>query len=177
MDQELLSIVDGFQFDQVAQFSTSIIKPVKSLYEMCSNGRCRSYNSRYSCPPAVGTFESLQVELSGYKEGIVLGKVYQIGSNFDFEGMIDASREFGVEIVELKKAFQNKGIEAMVMGSGGCRVCEECSYPDAPCQHPEIMIRSISCFGINVGQVVRDCGLSYNSGDRTVAYFSFALSN
>jgi predicted metal-binding protein len=47
--------------------------------------------------------------------------------------------------------------DALALGSGGCRICPECAYPNNPCRHPDRMIQSVSAFCIDAGQA---CGLA-----------------
>jgi predicted metal-binding protein len=61
------------------------------------------------------------------------------------------------------------------LGSGGCRRCKKCTYPDAPCRFPEKKFASMEAYGMLVTQVCQDNGLDYYYGKGTITYTSCFL--
>lgn len=58
-------------------------------------------------------------------------------------------------------------------GAGGCSLCgDACTYPDAPCRHPDRARRSMEACGMEVTTLAKDCGIHYMNGENTVTYFS-----
>lgn len=70
------------------------------------------------------------------------------------------------------KARENRAARFVLLGAGGCSLCEKCSYPDAPCRHPDKARRSMEACGIDVVSLSRNLGLRYMNGENTVTYFS-----
>ena len=62
-----------------------------------------------------------------------------------------------------------------IFGGGGCNNCEDCSYPDMPCLHPDILFTPIEACGINVMQLAKDAGFKYINGQNTVTFFGMIL--
>lgn len=59
-----------------------------------------------------------------------------------------------------------------LLGAGGCSLCETCTYPSAPCRHPEKMRRPMEACGIDVVNLSKIAGINYFNGADTVTYFS-----
>ncbi len=64
---------------------------------------------------------------------------------------------------------------AKALGCEGCNLCPICTYPDAPCRHPDRAIPSVEACGIHVVEFSRNIGLKYNNGPNTVTYFCIVL--
>ena len=62
------------------------------------------------------------------------------------------------------------------MGVGACSLCEECTYPDAPCRFPDRMATSMEACGLFVSKVCTDNGLAYNYGQGNMAFTSCFLT-
>jgi predicted metal-binding protein len=62
-----------------------------------------------------------------------------------------------------------------LLGAGSCSLCEECTYPDAPCRFPEQARRSMEACGIDVVTLSKENNIRYFNGANTVTYFSVLL--
>ena len=65
---------------------------------------------------------------------------------------------------------------ALCLGSGGCRICKVCAWPEA-CRFPEKACSSMEGYGLFVTQVCRDNGLAYHHGDGTITFTACVLFN
>ena len=74
----------------------------------------------------------------------------------------------------LADAIKERNPEALCLGSGGCRVCDRCAWPE-PCRFPEKACASMEAYGLFVTQVCRDNGLAYHYGEKTVTYTACIL--
>ena len=61
------------------------------------------------------------------------------------------------------------------MGAGTCTRCAACTYPDAPCRHPETLAPSMEACGLFVSDVCRSNALPYYYGDRKIAFICCVL--
>ena len=64
--------------------------------------------------------------------------------------------------------------QALGLGSGGCRVCARCAWPE-PCRFPLEACASMEGYGLFVTQVCRDNGCQYNHGEKTITYTACIL--
>ena len=69
----------------------------------------------------------------------------------------------------LAAAVKEEHPRALCLGSGGCRICKVCAYPQ-PCVFPEKACTSMEAYGLFVTEVCRDNGLAYHHGENTVTY-------
>ena len=74
----------------------------------------------------------------------------------------------------LAEAVKQVHPEALCLGSGGCRICKKCAFPE-PCRFPEKACASMEGYGLFVTQVCRDHGLAYHHGEKTVTYTACIL--
>ena len=143
--------------------------------EMCASNRCGLYAKTWTCPPAVGDWEALRDECYTYAHALVFTTKHVLEDDFDFEGI----QQSGVLHKQLDRTLDEQlgaeKIPHLLYSAGGCSLCKACTYPDAPCRHPERVHRSMEACGIDVGALARKCGLKYNNGPQTVTYFSMLL--
>ena len=57
-----------------------------------------------------------------------------------------------------REAFLQGHYKALAMGSGPCRLCEECNLEDEVCLHPEEARPAMEACGIDVFQTARNNG-------------------
>lgn len=142
---------------------------------MCEQNYCRNYGKNWTCPPANGSLESWRERLQGYQAGLVLQHVVELEDSFDFEGMMEGERVSQAAFIALKKAYQDKGEDMLFLSVGGCKVCENCTYPDAPCLFPELAIPSVESIGILVSELCTLAELPYYNGEGTLTYTGAVL--
>jgi predicted metal-binding protein len=67
------------------------------------------------------------------------------------------------------------GLNRLLLGSGGCKNCARCTYPDAPCAFPEKMIVSMEAAGIVVSDICKSSNIPYYYGPNTLTYTGCVL--
>jgi predicted metal-binding protein len=67
--------------------------------------------------------------------------------------------------------------DSLLLGSGGCKICETCTYPDSPCRFPDRMTISMEAMGLVVSDVCRANNLSYYYGPNTITYTGCVIFN
>ena len=109
-----------------------------------------------------------------YSHAFVYTTCHELEDSFYFEGMTSASKAHS----ELDDAFldylsENIDEPHELAGAGGCSLCgDACTYPDAPCRHPDRARHSMEACGMEVTTLAKDCGIHYMNGENTVTYFS-----
>lgn len=158
----------GFSHAGPLQARTLRLRP--EVREMCSADRCQKYGRSWMCPPACGSLEENYEKTRPYTVGLLVQTTGMMDDDFDYETMEAA----GIKQKELFLAFRRELAAAftsvLALTSGGCDLCETCTYPGAPCVHPEDAMPSMEAFGLVVSDVCRDNGLPYYYGPGTITY-------
>ena len=192
MNDNLVSILDssssscGVKVHEYKGLPVSELVFSAELLKSCETNVCGYYNKSWSCPPASGTIEEQKEKILKYKDVFVFSTKHYLEDSFDYEGMIKGKEHHNFLTIN----FQDRlGNSFPVYGAGSCPICTEscaakkdenkknhCSFP-APCSFPEKRIGSIEAAGINVTELCKAAGITYNNGIDTVTYFSMVLSN
>ena len=155
-------------FDTVATIDPGKMEFRSEVRDMCA--ACPGYGLSWGCPPACGTLEEVAARVKPYTSGILVQTICKMEDEYDMAAWGVAGGEHGTRFMELLARFQEI-TDVYPMGAGGCRRCEEgCSYPDAPCRHPELVFPSMEASGLLVSDVCRDNGVTYYYGPNTVAF-------
>lgn len=168
-EQELLALLgDGVW--QYAVVSTEKISFEDDVIEACKRNYCGRYGKSWTCPPGNGDQEVIRTELKSYSNAFVFTTKHPLEDSFDVEGMAAAAKEH--EMLNEKIAGFCRERDAKLLGAGGCRICEKCTYPDAPCRFPDRATSSVEACGINVMRLSETAGINYINGANTVTYFT-----
>ena len=106
---------------------------------------CGGYGSRLTCPPYSPTPAQTAELLRSYTRGILLH-----GDDHTDVSEIAAKLE--------REIFLDGFYKAFAMGSGPCRLCEECNLAEQDCRHPEEARPAMEACGIDVYQTARNNG-------------------
>ena len=143
----------------------------KELRKMCEMNTCRKYNTTWTCPPAVGEVEELEKLVKSHPYGLVIQKVHQLEDSFDFEGMQEGNRIYQQMYQKVWDMMRQQHFQKLLpLSAGGCTLCESCTYPYAPCRHPDLAVPSIEACGIYVNKTLEKVHIPYNNGEATVSY-------
>ncbi len=157
-------------FSHAAPLDVATLELRSEVRDMCAADKCRMYGRSWTCPPACGSLAENAQVIAGCTGGLLVQTTREIEDDFDYEGMEEA----GIQQQRLFRAFHKalkKEIFGVVpLGSGGCRLCETCTYPDAPCRHPEEAVASMEAYGLWVSDVCTRNKLDYYYGPKTITY-------
>ena len=170
-----LVLAEQIGFEHRAALDPASLILRTEIREMCAADRCGNYNRSWSCPPACGDLTDLRRRIAACGSGILVQTTGQLEDSFDLESIRRLSglhsRRFD-KLVRQAKLLQ-PGL--LAMGSGGCRRCRRCSYPEAPCRFPDRCYPSMEACGLWVSEVCRANGLGYNYGGQTMTYTAALL--
>ena len=141
---------------------------------MCAADKCRAYGKNHTCPPHCGTLEECQQKMRGFSRGILVQTVGILQKTIDSRAYRETERRHLTQFHALAEAVRKVHPEALCLGSGGCRVCKECAFPE-PCRFPEKACASMEGYGLFVTHVCRDSGIDYHHGEKTVTYCACVL--
>ncbi len=157
-------------FSKAAFMDASCITLLPEVRAMCSTNKCGKYGACWTCPPACGDLTDCEARIRGYSQGLIVQTIGQLEDSMDYESMMEAEKrhkELFASFSDLLHAGYDK---LLSLGSGGCRICEKCAYPAAPCRFPNRAFSSMEAYGMLVTDVCSKNGLSYYYGPNTIAY-------
>ena len=169
-----IEIALALGFSYAVPLNTETLTPRRDVRDMCTADKCRAYGKNHTCPPYCGTLEACREKMGQYSRGILL---QTMGNT---EKLIDTTAYRRIEQQHLEtfhrfcEALKAEHPHALCLGSGGCRICGTCAWPE-PCRFPDKAYPSMEGYGLFVTEVCRKNGLSYHHGERTVTYTSCVL--
>lgn len=162
-------------FSQACILNLQALVFMPEVRDMCSADKCHSYNKNWRCPPACGTIEDAAKLVSEYSHGILVQTIGQMEDEFDYETIQATGEKHKTNFQLLVENLKNEYGDILPMGAGTCSLCENCSYPDAPCRFPEKSITSMEAYGLWVSRVCELSNIPYNNGKDTITFTSCYL--
>lgn len=148
-----------------------------SIQQICSTNACRAYGKSWACPPAIGDTEICRSRCTAYSNAVVFSAKYDLEDSFDYEGMEAAGEAFRKLCDRFYDAAEGEKTNCLLLANGGCRRCEECTYPNAPCKMPKRLFLAFEGHGIVVSDVAKQAGINYINGKDTVTYLGALFYN
>ena len=175
MDQEQWIIkAREIGFDLAAPLDVAALRPREDVRAMCSADRCGAYGKNWTCPPHCGTLEECAERIGGYSRGILLQTVGRMEKTIDTRAYRRTEARHLEQFHALAALVRQDYPNALCLGSGGCRICGKCAYPE-PCRFPEAACPSMEGYGLFVTQICRDNGIEYHHGEKTITYTACIL--
>ena len=171
----LVEQAEAFGFSHAGPLDASTLEPRDEVRDMCAAGKCKGYNSCWACPPGCGTLEEMTTMMSAYKTGLIVQTTAELEDEFDFEAMREASAQQRTRFMAFREVLEKQWPTLIALGSGGCKRCEACTWPDAPCRFPEQIVTSMEAAGLLVSDVCAKNGMAYYYGKNTLTYTSCYL--
>lgn len=144
----------------------------KEARDLCKQNTCGKYGTSWTCPPAVGSFEECKAKCLQYKQALLFSTVTSVKDAYDFEGWEKAQINHEKITESLAQIFKTHIEEHLILSTSKCLHCQSCTYPKAPCNHPDRMYPSVESYGVLVMEQAKLCNIHYINGENTVTYFS-----
>ena len=171
---EEIALDCGFTF--AGKIDAATVKPRQDIRDECA--KCRNYGKSWTCPPACGSLEECEERVRQYTSGLLLQTTGSLEKDLDWEGMKEAGRKHRENILafeEKMESFFTPEQQWMLLGAGGCKICEKCSYPE-PCINPEKRkIVSMEATGIFIIELSKANNITYHYGPKTLTYVACLL--
>lgn len=148
---------------------------LQEVRAMCQANRCGRYGKSWSCPPACGTLEELQEKACTFGYGILLQVTRKMADNYDFETIQQAEQACKAALDRLVKMLQPICQRLLPLTAGSCQRCERCTYPDASCRYPDMMMVSMEACGLVVSRECARAGIPYYYGPQTITFTTAVL--
>lgn len=161
-------------FVEAVEIDVDKLQVQKSVRAMCAEDKCHAYGKNWTCPPYCGTVEECDRKIHSYKKGILLQTVGRLNRIIDTKMYKETEKIHMNHFLMLAEQIKQEHPQALCLGSGGCRICSKCAWPQ-PCRFPEKACSSMEGYGLFVTQVCRDNGISYYHGAKTITYSACIL--
>lgn len=161
-------------FTYAAPLDVNTIQPKDTVRAMCASDKCGAYGKNWTCPPHCGSLEDCAAKMSRYHRGILVQTVGKLEKVIDTKAYRRTEAHHLEQFHRLCDLIRETYPQALGLGSGGCRICPQCAYPES-CRFPEKACPSMEGYGLFVTQVCRDNGLAYHYGERTITYTACVL--
>lgn len=161
-------------FTHAVPVNMDSLVPLEMVRAACAADTCRAYGKNWTCPPYCGSLEVCAAKLRSYERGLLLQTVGKTEKLVDTRGY---ARVEGLHLNSFHRFAQTLREvypQALCLGSGGCRICESCAWPER-CRFPDKACPSMEGYGLFVTRVCRESGLAYSYGEKTVAYCALVL--
>ena len=166
----------GFTRAACADGLTLQCKP--DLRAFCNKEQCTSFGTSWVCPPGCGTLEDCQNRLQGFQSGIVLQSVYRAPSAVSSQPKLKRlQHEHNMRFLRLADQARSNDSEVLPLTTGGCIICETCTYPAQPCREPARQFQSLSAHGIDVAALCGWVGFDFSFREDQVTYIACLLVN
>lgn len=173
MEQWIAKALD-MGFDLAVPLDIGTLSPRQDVRDMCAADKCRAYGKNWTCPPHCGTLAQCEARMRGYSRGLLLQTVGKMEKSIDTKAYRRTEQRYLELFHRLSRLVREDHPDALCLGSGGCRICKECAYPE-PCRFPERACSSMEGYGLFVTQVCRDNGVPYYHGEKTITYTACVL--
>lgn len=163
-------------FDLVAAIDVSQVVTSAELREGCNPQACRKYASCWTCPPGAGSFDELQPNIRTKSAGVLVQTIRDDIDYYEDWDLLAETRTLHNERLDRLAAQMRAELPGVLeFSTGGCDVCAECSYPDAPCKRPVEQRLSLSAHGVAVGTTCKKAGLDYSFKNGRVRFVGMIL--
>jgi predicted metal-binding protein len=162
-------------FSQAGELNVAALVFMPEVRDMCSVDRCNHYGKNWRCPPACGSIEDAAEQAAQYSFGILVQTIGKMRDDFDYETIEATSGKHKNDFSHLIGDLRKRHDDILPMGAGTCTLCEACTYPDAPCRHPDESYPSMEAYGLWVSKVCELSGVPYNNGPQTITFTSCYL--
>ena len=134
---------------------------------------CPRYGKTWACPPAVGEVSECRRRCLGYENCLMIATATEVSSVSNMREALDTRGGHEDITNEVGALLREQGIEAYILSTEACGICERCAYLDGePCRHPEKMHPCVESHGINLIPALEENGLEFQFGGNVVTWVS-----
>ena len=136
---------------------------------------CPMYNTTWACPPAVGTVEECRKRVLAFEEGLLIATITEVSDIADIQQTL-ATRADHEEITrQVLTMVRRQADDTLTLSTEACAHCAHCTWPDAPCRHPDRMFPCVESHGILVTDLAERHDMDFMAQGNLVTWFSLIL--
>jgi predicted metal-binding protein len=173
--EQVKDLALGCGFSHAGALDADTIRVREEVRDACAVNKCKAFDANWACPPACGTLAECESKLRKFKKGVLVQTTGTLEDSLDYESMEQTGMEHRQHLEAFTDKIRRLFPSCLILGAGGCRRCETCTWPEDPCRFPEKMHSSMEAFGMVVSDVCRDNNLPYYYGPNTLTYTGCVL--
>lgn len=174
IQNEIEEKLAGLPIVQYAWLAADEIVFSERVREICKN-ECPRYGTSWSCPPGVGTVAQCEERCRRCDGAFVFTTVAEVQDIADMQETLATRRDHEAVTGRVREVFGGCGLETLALSGDSCAVCGKCTYPDAPCRHPDRSVPCIEGYGIVVPLLAEKAGIEFDNGGNVVTWFGLIL--
>ena len=155
-------------------FETSELVFSSRVRYVCET-ECPQYGKSWACPPGVGGVEACRERCQRYPHALLITSMTEVSDMENMEELLSTRKEHEELTRRIKDLFIKQHQELLVLSTESCALCEDCTWPDAPCRFPQRMLPCMEGYGILVTGLAERCGITFLNGNNLVTWFSLIL--
>ena len=172
--QRLEEQLAGFPLYQYAFIRTADLEFSERVRWICRT-ECPMYDTTWACPPAVGTPEECRSRVMAFVEGLLIATITEVSDIADIRQTLDTRAPHEQITREVLQLVRQQAVDTLTLSTEACAHCRRCSWPDAPCRHPERMFPCLESHCILVTNLAERYGIDFMAGGNLVTWFSLIL--
>lgn len=147
------------------------ITPLESIRLKCQVPLCEYFDACKVCPPQIPSVSEFREALLYYRHAFLVVLREKIERIETYRKDFTAELKLAEAISHLEAAAFENGHPIMGLGVGGCKLCDTCVPPGAPCRHPFKARPSPEGFGIDITSLAREVGIPIEWPPREYVHF------
>ena len=136
---------------------------------------CSMYDRSWACPPAVGTVEECRERVMRFEEGLLIATITEVSDIANIDETLATRAPHEAITRQVLELVWQQAAETLVLSTESCAHCERCTWPDAPCRHPDRMFPCVESHGILVTDLAEKRGIDFMAEGNIVTWFSLIL--
>ena len=136
---------------------------------------CGMYDRSWACPPAVGTVEECRERVMRFEEGLLIATITEVSDIANIDETLATRAPHEAITRQVLELVWRQAAETLVLSTESCAHCERCTWPDAPCRHPDRMFPCVESHGILVTDLAEKRGIDFMAEGNIVTWFSLIL--
>ena len=118
-------------FSKAVPMDMNTLRPRQDVRDMCTADKCGAYGKNWTCPPYCGTLDECTKKIQQYSRGILLQTVGITEKTIDTKAYRRTETRHLEQFHQLCEEFRKVYPHALCLGSGGCRICGKCAFPES----------------------------------------------
>lgn len=176
IEQEILRIAKEVGIENSAFMNAKDLVFEFEFRKYCEMNQCGNFGKNYGCPPDCGTPAEMKDKVMKYSRALVLQNIQPVGDITDSAETGSLKKRHNAKIRIFINELEAKGIKGMAIMAGPCSACSPCAKVSGePCRFPEKRASCLSAYGINVAELCKTCGLSWDHGKDKVGFFGIYM--
>ena len=175
MDRQWLEEkLSAFPLYEYAFISTDELVFADRVRHICEH-ECPMYNTTWACPPAVGSIEECRARVMSFREGLMIATITEVSDIANIGETLSTRAPHEQVTREILELVKQQSDRTLALSTEACTHCRQCTWPGAPCRHPDRMFPCVESHCILVTDLAEKHGIEFLAGTNLVTWFSLIL--